>query len=396
MDISDITVLPNTIKPSPGDYLLIVLPNTIEFLFRVNSFSYNTIQSNDFYTFSADLKHTGSNLIDKIKDQVVEEYETIFENIGTKDKCFILKTDVSKIQNIGKLFLEMRDAYYISFFDTETGTFVCKNNTETSYFNDAWLYDKYINKFIMDSEIYYTENDAKSVVVSCCDIRPDEMRLLYMQTLPYAVLNNTISYLMDYPYYYQVDNESVLSPFIINHLNCKGVNLVITRKELVDGQSNGLDSDMLHEYYSHELISKIKYPNIDEDIEDDNSNMEDVEIDKDIETTPEDDNNDIVDISDEMDDIVNEEDNSTSEDENGDVEDDNSDMDDVETIPDTTNETYLDKIIYQWLTNQTLEIDKNEIIPYMLRVDNYTYRMIPLVMYVIMKYYDSYFKITEL
>ena len=192
----------------------------------------------------------------------------------------------------------------------------------------------------MDSEIYYTENDAKSVVLSCCDIQPDEMRTWYMQTLEYAVLHHTIDYLGDYPYYYQVDIQSVLSPFIINHLNCKGTNLVITRKKLVDGHSDALDSNMCYEYYSHELIKSIKYPEPEEESEETPSEIPDEE--------------------------------------------------------ESTNMTYLDTVIYQWLTNQTLEIDRKEIIPYMLRVDNYTYRMMPLIMYVIMKYYDSYFKKTEL
>ena len=171
MDISDAVLLPNTIKPTVGDYLIIKLPKSVELCFRVNNFSYNTIQSNDFYMYSADLKYTGENLIDRFKKQIVQEYETIFENIGTDDKCFILTKDVEKIKNIGKLFLELREQYYENFFDKNTGNFVCKNNDIAN--DDSWIYDKYLEKFIMESEIYYTENQAFSIVTSCSDIEQD-------------------------------------------------------------------------------------------------------------------------------------------------------------------------------------------------------------------------------
>jgi hypothetical protein len=110
LEINDAVLLPNTIKPKSGDYLILKIPNSIEVAFRVNAFQYNTIQSNDFYTFSADLKYTGKqgeSLIDRFTPQIVETYETIFENIGTEDKCFIRSTDIDKLRNVGLLFIVM-------------------------------------------------------------------------------------------------------------------------------------------------------------------------------------------------------------------------------------------------------------------------------------------------
>lgn len=488
MELSDVVLLPNTIKPITGDYVLIVLPNTIEFLFRVNGFNYNTIQSNDYYTFSADLKHTGHNLISKLQNQVVDVYETIFENIGTDDKCFILQQDVKKIQNIGKMFLEMRDSYYNNFFDTQTGSFVCKNNDITPM-NDAWYYDKYVEKFIMESGIYYTENDEHSIVLTCCDLETPDMNSLFMQTLHYAVLNHTIDYLSSHMYGYQVGIQKRLSPFIINHLNCKGINLVITKDELVPNHSDALDCGLLYEYFHHELIRAIKgepepiFPEEpeeeipetpdepsneesksgeNEDSEEGSSVPEENIHDSPIENpdgsddvnTPEDiltdideeilgqdgsseDNQEITEADNtesnenlENDSNNESEDNSTetpnieepnlgdnSSDENDETtietelpeggeavipqEPINPDVDESDTPSDEppdeyVTDFYLDKIIYQYLTNRMLDIDRKQLIPYMLKVDNYTYMMMPLVMYVIMKYYESYFEKTEL
>lgn len=348
LDLNDVALLPNTIKPTPGDYLLIKFPNTIEFLFRVNQFSYNTIQSNDFYLFNADLKATGHNLIDRIKDQVIETYECIFENIGTEDKCFILSDDIGKIQSLANIFTELTESYYNNFFDKETGTFVCKNNDVTPM-NEYWLYDKYVEKFIMDSMMYFKDNDVETIMLSCADLETPDMDRLFMQTLHYAVLNNTLDYLAPYSYYYQVDIQKPLSPFKIYDLKCKGVNLLLTRKPLVNGHSDALDSGLCMDYFHHELIYALKDIKIEDVYEEEND--ENLNIEEDL------------------------------------VQSESTGF---------TSEFYLDEIIYQYLTNRMLDIDKEKLIPYMLRVDCYTYLTIPLVMYIIKKYYDSYFVKTEL
>ena len=59
LDISDITILPNTITPRPYDFFCIDLPGCKKLLYRVNSFRNNTIQSNDFYMLDAGLRHSG-------------------------------------------------------------------------------------------------------------------------------------------------------------------------------------------------------------------------------------------------------------------------------------------------------------------------------------------------
>ena len=412
LDLSDITLLPNTIKPSTGDYLIIVLPDTIEFAFRVNSFEYNTIQSNDFYTFSADLKFTGHDLIDKFKSQIVQEYETIFENIGTDDKCFILTKDIEKIQNIGKLIIELRDNYFANFFDKETGTFVCQNNPVTK--DGAWLYDKYLEKFIMDSQIYYKDNDPHSVILKCADIEPPEMDRLYMQSLWYAVLNRTSDYLASNPHYYQVDIQKRLSPFKIYDINCKGVNLVLTKNELVRGHSDAIDSGMVFEYFSHTLIQLVKGELTLEEMEEFNQKID--ELRESLSTTKNPSSEERIVTKMTHDESGNAIYNVYALEPEGDAnppEEDNV-QEEGEEVPSIPSEIpmipltpatpiplkkeigYLENLIYMYLTNQTVEIERKELISYSLQVDNYTYRMMPLVIYIVQKYYDSYFKKEEL
>lgn len=392
MEISDCILLPGTIQPTPGDYLLIKLPNTIEFLFMVNNFSYNTIQSNDYYLYSAHLKYTGKNLIEKFGNQIVEVYETIFENIGTDDKCFLLKEDIPKIQNVGKLFLDMREAYYNNFFDPDTGSFVCRNNTISR--DDSWFYDKYVERFIMESNLYYTENDAYSIMLPCNDFENSDMKRLYMQSLFYAVYHKNIDYLASYPYYHLVPITRGGSSFVQYNINCKGTNLVLTKEALVPGHSDALDSGTLHEYFSHYLIGKIKGEIPDNPGEETPVNPDNGEIDHSPEETESENLDDAEDSpstpsNGETDDPI---DNDTIIEENPIIDD----SDDNNPQNEEPSLSYVENIIYQYLTGETPTIDKSQLLPYTMRVDNETYLMMPLIMYIVMKYYDSYFKKEEL
>lgn len=419
MDISDGTLLPGTIHPQVGDYLIIKLPNSEELAFRVNQFSYNTIQSNDFYQYSADLKYTGKNLLERFKGQIVDTFETIFDNIGTEDKCFIRSTDVDKIKNVGLLFKELRDHYRMIFFDEETGNFVCKVNDENPDKTDteSWLYDKYTEKFIMDSEIYFSElNDPDSIVLVTADIEGD-LKKLYLQTLYSAVLRKDTAYLSRFPWYYQVAIQKPLSVFRLNSILCNSVTLHLTNYPLLDGHSDGLDSTYLMQYMPHALIHKI----LDDDIyEDEIIHKYDPDKCWKFSELNEESFSEPYDSDDEID---------TTDEDLGDEaisEDDTEDLDETEknepveevikTCHGCTREgctlrdledgqayyhpcldeeyqmTYIDDLIYQFMMGLNLDIDRRKLVQFALQDNNYCYRMMPIVIYIIMQYYNSYFK----
>jgi hypothetical protein len=403
LEINDAVLLPNTIKPKSGDYLILKIPNSIEVAFRVNAFQYNTIQSNDFYTFSADLKYTGKqgeSLIDRFTPQIVETYETIFENIGTEDKCFIRSTDIDKLRNVGLLFQELRDLYKTNFFDSLTGNFVCKNNDENpDYSDDSWYYDKYVERFIMESEIYYTENDENSIILAPADMieRSDQW---YPRTLFSAVLKHDTAYLGRFPYCYQVGIQKPLSVFVINQISCKGVFLHITNYQLIQGHSDGLDSRYLYEYFPHRLIHYILD---NDDIEDTIEHKYDPQgrCWKDLINTREEslyeDDGDKAKHGDgrnhrEFDKRRDASDSSKSESKELCRRDDRPNQTRKAINPEPYEFTYLDEIVYNYLLNNTLVIDRQKLVQFSLQVNNYTYRMMPIIIYIISEYYNSYFK----
>lgn len=362
LEISDAYVLPNTVKPTPGSYFIVSIPGAKELLFSVNSFSYNTIQSNDYYNFSAHLRKVGENLTDMIKPQVIDEFITIFENIGTDDKCFIRVKDIDMINDIGKTFSEIRDFYYYNFFDKITGCFVCKNNDIDK--DNSWIYDKYLEKFIMESELFSDPFDSESVMLPCVstsDLPSPELTVNYQRTLYHAILHQNTNFLASHPYYYHVSISRPLSPFVINDVNCKGVNLELINRELVNGHSDGLDSGMLHEYFSHILIQLIK------------GEISPTLTDKNITDTP-----------------------------MGEPLSNESIDDDVVENPESPEErdpitclTYLEKLIYNYEIDHKPVIDRQELISHVMAIDPSTYRLIPIILYIIKRYYDSFFQKEE-
>lgn len=396
IDISEAVLLPNTIKPKSGDYIIIKIPNSIEIALRVNSFGYNTIQSNDFYTFSADLKFTGKDLLKRFEPQIVDVFETIFDNIGTEDKCFIRSTDIDKIKNIGLLFNELRELYKTNYFDQLTGNFVCKDNDENlDGAEDCWYYDKYVERFIMDSEIYYTENEENSIVLAPADLVEQSDRW-YPRTLYTAVLKHDTAYMGRYPYGYQVGIQKPLSTFVINQQNCRGINLHITDYPLLKGHSDGLDSLYLYEYFPHALIHHIL----------DNDSIDDtIEHKYDPHkcwksSTKEgnaDDSGDTAETNSEDSGNTTEPDNDLSLSCKCGKTCNNCEFNgESEIRPGEDGEpyqfTYLDEIVYNYLLNLNLNIDRQKLVHFGLQVNNYTYRMMPIVMYIILEYYNSYFK----
>ena len=124
LDISDITILPNTIIPRPYDFFCIDLPNCKKLLYRVNNFRHNTIQSNDFYMLDADLRHSGDDCCDAIEKQVVETYHCVFENIGTQDNCFIKLDDEDKANETLETIETLSSMYHDLFYNEQVGDYL--------------------------------------------------------------------------------------------------------------------------------------------------------------------------------------------------------------------------------------------------------------------------------
>lgn len=412
LDLNDIAVPPNTIKPRVGDYIIITIPNSVQCVFRVNEFRYNTIQSNDFYLFNADLKYAGTDdQLKRFKPQIVEVYETIFDNIGTQEKCFIRSDQLDKVKSLTVLIRELLDLYKVNFFDQLTGTFVSKNNTENvdpSAF-DSWYYDKYVTRFIMDSEIYFDQNGTESTVLSQEDIA-EQSDKWYLRSLYYAVLKKNTSLMGRFPYAYQVGIQKGISVFVIYEILCRTAYLHITDYKLYDGHSDGLDSTYLYQYFPHQLIHTI----LDQDqytdkIEERYSPHKCLNgnIGEEVSDYDDDHSNNISEVN-TIDYGKKGEHNHRIEEkfQCGDIQRTHQppNKQPIQAKPEESPDdpyqfTYLDELIIAYLLGKKLTISRENIISFALQSNNYVYKIMPMIIYILMDYYQSYFKeerVTEL
>jgi len=317
LDLNDITILPNTIKATAGDYLVFSFPEGKEILFRVNNMRYNTIQSNDFYQIDLDIKDIGVDIeTSRLSSQIVETYQTIFENIGTQDRCFIKIEDIDKLNAIVKVVEELKDFYINSFYNRECNSFVLYNNLFDGNY-DYWLYEPYLEFFINKSNIYYENNKESALVLTPNDILPPNFNYLFSRTLWYAVLNRNTDYLSQHMYYYQSAIAKRFSPFTIYGYQCNGITLHLSATE-IDLQVD--DNIGLNNYISKQLV----------------------------------------------DDIV---------------------------AGVLTSTDYMDEIIFKYLKNIPMEIDKARLLNYTYDHTIKVFQYLPMIMYIILKKYDEYFNI---
>jgi len=256
LDLNDIALLPNTLKPKPEDYFIIDIPNVKPLLFRVNSFGYNSIQSNDYYTLEADLWHIGANAYDMIQPQVIDEYSCIFENIGTDDKCFIKNTDLDKVYALERCIMEIRDWYTSIYYNKYLNLFWQRSGYINNHFEDVWNYDIYLTRFINESKIFQDDFNINSIVLTYDDNIPSNFEFMWRKTLFYAILKRDTSFLMTN--LYNVGNNITKRYSVLNlhGYDCKSVNLIDFNGKLPIGLNYKLTLPIEH-YFSNQLITTL-------------------------------------------------------------------------------------------------------------------------------------------
>lgn len=230
LELSDILILPSTLKPLPSSYMIVALPEGREFLFRVNNFRYNTIQANDFYSLDLDFKAVGTNLEETyMKGQVIETYQTIFENIGTEDKCFIRLDLVDQINVLAKTIGELKEIYKETYYQRLTNSFILDENP---FSDTVSLYDPYVEEFMIRSNLYYEPGETDALVLVHSDILPPRFELVFRRTLLDAVLRRDIRSLERYCYFYGVAPRKIHSLFIMYRLPVNLITIFQSDKDL--------------------------------------------------------------------------------------------------------------------------------------------------------------------
>lgn len=154
----DLIILPNTIVPNPNDFFIIThIDQTI--VFMVTEVNYDTIKSNSYYKIGFTLDKIDFSDVQKLEKQTVDNFQCIYKNIGTEDKCLVRSEDFVKMGVFEQKFDELIKKYFMLYYDDKTNSLM---------FNDSYcnLYDKYMTHFIMNNKILQNERDYNTVALT--------------------------------------------------------------------------------------------------------------------------------------------------------------------------------------------------------------------------------------
>ena len=244
VELSDITILPNTIKPRADDFILIEMPNMKPLLFRVTNFRLGTIQSNDFYLIDLDLYRNDDTWKD-IEKNVAEVYHCVFENIGTNNNCFITSEQKFTADKCLEALNTLTGMYHGMYYYANTDIYVFTDYIydDTSYNNpapdwdphsyifygegaatipkprvqptDVTYYDIYLDKFIMDSGIFFNSDDNSTTsVVAYNDFEPTRFDYIFNHTLWNTIITKDTSLLNQFAYYFNHHIEKYTSVIV--------------------------------------------------------------------------------------------------------------------------------------------------------------------------------------
>lgn len=154
----DLVILPNTIVPSPNDFFIINHLNA-PILFMVTEVGYDTIKSNNFYKIGFSLDKIEYSDIQNIDMQTIDNFECVYRNIGTEDKCLIRSDDFKKIEFFEKTYDDIIKKYFLLYYDKKTNSLI---------FDDGKcnIYDKYMTHFITKNKILQNEKDYTTVMLT--------------------------------------------------------------------------------------------------------------------------------------------------------------------------------------------------------------------------------------
>ena len=200
----DALVLPNTIRPYPDD-LFSIYYNGEEIMFRVTNVEIDKLSDSNakYYRITYELAREKKDLI---SDQIQEDYEMFYENLGTEEAVVVKKSSARLIKNIDILEERLIKFYGKAFYNERFGIISYR-------YHDRNLYNSYLIKFLADNELLERKHSYLSTIF-IYDIFDDDaiFEELYERTLYWALENKDIDRLEVESFYTMVlDNPS--TPF---------------------------------------------------------------------------------------------------------------------------------------------------------------------------------------
>lgn len=156
---SEAIILPQTIKPVQNDYFVIPVVRG-DFVFRVTDIDYDTLMPNNFYRISFKLEYNDYEMLNKLNNQVLDNYVCILENIGTESNCIIEKQEFADLEKVHHMYREMCTFYKAMFYNERYNDFLCPLD------NYRYLYDPLQTYFINVNGLFNEKRELTTIVLT--------------------------------------------------------------------------------------------------------------------------------------------------------------------------------------------------------------------------------------
>ena len=151
-------ILPDTIRPYPGDYFTINMTKK-KYLFQVRSATIDTLENGgNYYRIDYKLEYLSD---DRLKPLVVNEFNFVSGNIGTNYSPVLSTTGYNLAKILDDTAVLLKQYFRGLFYNNKVQTFtfvylyeVCTNGLNSSYF-----YDPYLIEFIIKNKILANTGD---------------------------------------------------------------------------------------------------------------------------------------------------------------------------------------------------------------------------------------------
>jgi len=248
-------IIPNTIKPYPEDFFTIDYIGEI-YLFKVTGINNDAIKSKPFYKveFSFFKKLNDAREVD---NQVSDEYTVIFNNIGTEDRSILKRSDFFVLDYIDRIYEGLYKSFLRYFFDK-------KLNVITFEIDGIKLYNRHLNKFIMDTQLLKKDMEYMDSIY-LVDVLQDDITFyeMYRKSIYFALQKCDVSEL-EGEFVYPMPINDIHTPFAHYSIKYNTVNFVND------------NTDQTLELFTQGFIGRIK---IDQIFRDDNHPVENMIID---------------------------------------------------------------------------------------------------------------------
>ena len=211
-------ILPQTIKPTPGDWFVIDYLN-IPVMFYVNSVNFDTIKSNNYYRISFHVRSIDVDAKKALSKQIVDKYTCDVKNIGSIDNV-IIRDDIKKIlDDAKKVVNKVKDLYKKIYYKNQYNSFIMDKNSKCTG-EQYYCYDRSLSFFIQQEGLYVDKYQLDTLYLLNEDY-DDLFELEYEMSFFKRLSERDITFLLDQYKYMIVTKHNMHSSFTFYRKNMK-------------------------------------------------------------------------------------------------------------------------------------------------------------------------------